>query len=104
MYKFLSSFGIKECISESVAFIDMMQTAHSKEFVYLNPRGNINLVNFRGHDNFGAAHGWGGWGQKCPLPKICHTYPTIMKLGTVIPYPKEIQKIYESLDTPLEFC
>ena len=42
---------------------------------------------------FGAAHGWGG--QKGlpsvpPLPKICHTHPTMMKLGTVIPYPKEI--------------
>ena len=37
-------------------------------------------------------------------PKICHTYPTMMKLGTVIPYPKKIQKIYESRDTPLEFC
>ena len=35
---------------------------------------------------------------------ICHTYPTMMKLGTVIPYLKKIQKIYESRDTPLEFC
>ena len=35
--------------------------------------------------------------------KICHTYPTMMKRGTVIPYPKKIQKIYESRDTPLEF-
>ena len=51
---------------------------------------------------FGAAHGWVG--QERPLPKICHTYPTVMKLGTVIPYPKKIQKIYESRDTPLEFC
>ena len=49
---------------------------------------------------FGAAHGWGG--KKAP--KICHTYPTVMKLGTVIPYPKKIQKIYESRDTPLDFC
>ena len=39
-----------------------------------------------------------------PLLKICHTYPTMMKLGTVIPYPKKIQKKYESHDTPLEFC
>ena len=38
---------------------------------------------------------------KAPLPKICHTYPTMMKLGTVIPYLKKIQKIYESRDTPL---
>ena len=52
---------------------------------------------------FGAAHGLGG-GQKDPLPKICRTYPKMMKLDTVIPYLKKIQKIYESRDTPLEFC
>ena len=46
----------------------------------------------------------GGGGKKAPLPKICHTYPKMMKLGTVIPYPKKVQKIYESRDTPLEFC
>ena len=40
---------------------------------------------------FGAAHGWGG--IKAPLPKICCRYPTMMKLGTVIPYLKEIQRI-----------
>ena len=53
---------------------------------------------------FGAAHGWGG--KKAPpprLPKICHAYPTMMKLGTVIPYLKKIQKIYESCDTTWEF-
>ena len=42
--------------------------------------------------------------KRLPLPKICHTYPTMMKLGSIIPYPKKIQKIYESRDTPLEFC
>ena len=50
---------------------------------------------------FRAAHGWGA--KRPPLPKISHTYPTMMKLGTVIPYPKKIKKIYESCDTPLEF-
>ena len=45
--------------------------------------------------------GGGGMGKKVPLPKICHVYPTIMKLGTVIPYLKKIQKIYESRNT---FC
>ena len=39
---------------------------------------------------FEAVHGWGN--QKGPLPKIYHTYPTMMKLGTVIPYLKKIQK------------
>ena len=29
-----------------------------------------------------------GGGKKAPLPKIYHTYPTMMKLGTVITYPK----------------
>ena len=52
---------------------------------------------------FGAAHGWGR-GKKTPLPKICHTYPTMIKLGTVIPYLKEFQKLYESHDTVLGFC
>ena len=51
---------------------------------------------------FGAAHGWGE-AKRPPLPKICLTYPAMMKLGTVTPYPKKIQKIYESRDTPLEF-
>ena len=37
------------------------------------------------------------------LRKICHAYPAIMKLGTVIPYLKKIQKLYKSRDTSLEF-
>ena len=51
----------------------------------------------------GASHGWGG-PKKPSLLKICHTYPTMMKLGTVIPYLKKIQKKYESRDTSLDFC
>ena len=39
---------------------------------------------------FGAAQRWEV--KRLPFPKICHTYPTMMKLGTVIPYLKEIQK------------
>ena len=38
------------------------------------------------------------------LPKMCHTYSAMIKLGTVIPYLKKIQQIYESRDTPLVFC
>ena len=51
---------------------------------------------------FEAAHGLGGWGggQKAPLSKICCTYPTMMILVKVIPYLKEIQKLYRSRDTP----
>ena len=51
---------------------------------------------------FGAAHGRGD--KKAPLPKICHTYPAIMKLPTVTPYLKKIQKTYKSRDIRLEFC
>ena len=45
------------------------------------------------HDGlFGAAHGWGG-AKRTLLPKISHTYPTMMKLGSyTLPkiYPKNI--------------
>ena len=53
----------------------------------------------------GAAYGCGsggGEGQK-DLSKY-PTYPTIMKLGTVIPYLKKVQNIYELRDILLEFC
>ena len=63
---------------------------------------------------FGDAHGSGLPSLKSPLPKISppppplpeifRTYPTMMKLGTVLPYLRKTQKIYKSLDTSLEFC
>ena len=53
---------------------------------------------------FGAAHGWGGGAKSPPFPYICHTHPTMMKLGTVVPYLKKIQKKYESRDTLPDFC
>ena len=42
----------------------------------------------------GAVHGWGVGAKRPPLPKICHTYPTMMKLCTVMPYLKNIRKLY----------
>ena len=50
---------------------------------------------------FGAAHGWGGRAKRLSLPKICHTYPTVMKLGTVIPYPKRSKKYMNLVTLPL---
>ena len=47
---------------------------------------------FRGCSRIGQ--GWVG-AKRPTLSKICHTYPTMMKLGAVIPYLKKIQKIYE---------
>ena len=38
------------------------------------------------------------------VPKICHTYPTTMKFGTVIHYLDEDPKIYTSPDAFLELC
>ena len=43
-----------------------------------------------------------GGARRPTLPKICHTYPAMMKLGTVLPYLTKIRKIYESRDTPLQ--
>ena len=47
---------------------------------------------------FGVRH---RWGTHTHSPKSV-TYPTMMKLDTVIPYLKKIQKIFESRDTPLK--
>ena len=64
----------------------------------------INLTLFR-LGFFGAApHGWGRPKRPPPLPKICRSYSTIMKLGTVTPYLEKIQKLYELRDTLFEFC
>ena len=49
---------------------------------------------------FGTAHGMGG--AKMPLlPKIFHTYPKMMKLGTVMPYLKRIPKYINHLAHPM---
>ena len=42
-------------------------------------------------------------GRETNLTKICYTYPTMMKLGTVKPYIKKIQKIFKSCDIHLKF-
>ena len=39
-----------------------------------------------------------------PLPKICHIYPTMMKLGTLAPCLQKIWKIYKSCNAVLWFC
>ena len=53
---------------------------------------------------FGAVHGWEGGGGGLPPSLKSATYPTMMKLGTVIPYLRKIKKVYKSRDTTLEFC
>ena len=80
-----------------IPLISFYKKSHCTEVNPLNPI-KIGL--------FGAAHrdGEGGRAKSPPLPKICHTYPIIMKLGTLTPYLKKIQKIYKSSNTPFEFC
>ena len=65
----------------------------------------MQLVLFR-MDLFGTAHGrgWERGGKKPHFSKMCHTYPTMMKLGTVILHTKKLQKINKSRETPFEFC
>ena len=41
----------------------------------------------------GQGMGGGGGAKRPTLLKICHASPTMMKLGTVIPYQKKIKKI-----------
>ena len=63
---------------------------------------NLNPIQdglFRGCSPMGRRGGF-----LAPLPKIPHTYPTMMKLGTIVPYLRKIQKMYKSRDTTLEFC
>ena len=43
----------------------------------------------------------GGGVQKVLLLKICHTYPTMMKLGAVVPHLKKIQKYMNHVTQPL---
>ena len=48
---------------------------------------------------FGSVHGWGV--KRSLLPKFCHTYSTMMNLGTVTPYLKKIQKYLCHVTHPL---
>ena len=56
---------------------------------------HIQVRSFRGCSWIGV--------QKCPLPKICQTYPIMMKYSLVIPYLTNIQNKYKSRDTPTKF-
>ena len=64
-----------------------------QNWVQTYPSAKSRLTLFR-MGFFGAAQGLGG-GQKDPpppLPKICRTYPAMMKHGTAIPYLKKSKR------------
>ena len=54
---------------------------------------------FRSPDGLGADKQ-----SKSILAITCHTYSTMMELRTLLPYLKNIQKIYYLGDTYFEFC
>ena len=45
-----------------------------------------------------------GGTKKTAFPKTLVTYPTTITFSVVLYYPKKIQKLYKSSDTPLELC
>ena len=55
---------------------------------------------------FQAAHvGKEGDEKALPhVPKLCHTYATIMNLGKKVPFLKKIRNVYESRGIRLQFC
>ena len=63
----------------------------------INP---IQYEPFRGCSRMGEGRGK----KRLPPSLKSVSYTTLMKLGTVIPYQKKIQKIHISRDTPLELC
>ena len=50
---------------------------------------------------FGAAHGYKRSTKKASLPNFCHTYSTMMKLGTVIHYLNMTPKYLNHVTFPL---
>ena len=74
---------------------------HNASLVHL--QFSVNSLTLFRMGLIGAAHGWEAKKKKT-LPKMCHTYPIMMKLGTLIPYLKKFQKPYKSHDVQLEFC
>ena len=59
---------------------------------------------YSGWEFLGLLVDGGGAKRSARLAKIFHRYPTMMKLGTVIPYLKKTQKIYESRETTPDLC
>ena len=50
---------------------------------------------------FWVAHGWREGSKKTPFPKMCHTYISIIIIGTVMPYLKKIRKVFNHVKESL---
>ena len=74
----------------------------SKQYYLKFPGKYFFLLTIFRMDLFRAAHGLGC--KNDHLHKICHTYPTMMKLSTVTPYLTKIQNIYKHVTHLLSFA
>ena len=93
----------------STRFVNSLLKSYKKVFNLIKGFQNakLNYLQFFNpvQDEHFRGYVWMGRVPKMsPLFKICHKYPAMMKRGTVIPYLKKIQKIYESRNTPPDFC
>ena len=94
----------KDCNPKMTKGLWHVETEYSEKILIICHSLHCHLTLFR-LGIFGAAHGLAvGGANRPPLPKICHTCPSMMKLSAVIPYLKKTQKIHESRDTPRDFC
>ena len=53
-------------------------------------------------DLFRGSHEWGA--KMPPFPKTCHTYPRMIKVGTVISHLRKIQKYIDHVKHPFSFA
>ena len=82
----------------------------SEAFVIKKAKNTVpwtNVISDLNPSDLSSFWGWarmGGWVAKStPLPKKCRMYAAMMKLGSVISYLKEIQRMCESHNPLLKF-
>ena len=95
-------YGPSFILNQNACKIEKSELHHRIQHIWISLDTKSHLHPIQ-DGNFWGCSRMGG-GQKGPLPKICHRYPTMMKLGTIIIYLKQIPKNYESRDTPPDFC
>ena len=76
---------------------------YEKDFIPIPSDFSKDMFTIAALDNFYNQDWWSPT-DDLPLSKTCQRYPTMMKLGTVIPYLKKIHKMYKSRITAFELC
>ena len=88
IFSYTSSFSCKRFCEIYSLLILCFKLLFRKCVTYVAGRSIFNPIQ-DGH--FRGCSRMGGGGERSPLPKICHTYPTVMKLGSYT-LPKEDHK------------